>query len=187
MPCRFRGTCGAIAFGCLVLGAGDVRGQQPTPTVELRRGLVITRSVRIAPRTYRLAADSSLDSAVITIKGDDITVDFAGASLVGLDPEADPDQARGVGISIEGSRNVRVVNATVRGYKVGLLARGTHNLTLARDDFSHNWKPRLFSGIEHESLVDWLSHHHNEQREWLRFGAGAYLEDRSEERRVGKG
>ena len=114
---------------------------------------------------------------MITIRGDDITVDFAGASLVGLDPNADPDQARGVGISIEGGRNVRVVNATVRGYKVGLLARGTHNLTLARDDFSHNWKPRLFSQIEHESLVDWLSHHHNEQREWLRFGAGAYLED----------
>ena len=65
----------------------------------------------------------------------------------------------------------------MRGYKVGLLARGTHNLTLARDDFSHNWKPRLFSVIEHESLVDWLSHHHNEKREWLRFGAGAYLED----------
>jgi parallel beta-helix repeat protein len=138
---------------------------------------VITHSVRVAPRTYRLAADSSLDKPAITIRGDDITVDFAGASLVGLDPEADPDQARGVGISIEGGRNVRVINATVRGYKVGLLARGTHNLTLARDDFSHNWKPRLFSVIEHESLVDWLSHHHNEQREWLRFGAGAYLED----------
>jgi hypothetical protein len=133
--------------------------------------------VRVTPRTYRLAADSSLDKAVITIRGDDITVDFAGASLVGLDPAADPDQARGIGISIEGGRNVRVINATVRGYKVGLLARGTHNLTLARDDFSHNWKPRLFSGIEHESLVDWLSHHHNEQREWLRFGAGAYFED----------
>jgi parallel beta-helix repeat protein len=138
---------------------------------------VITRSTRVASRIYQLAADSSLDKPVITIRGDDITVDFAGASLVGLDPNADPDQARGVGISIEGGRNVRVVNATVRGYKVGLLARGTHNLTLARDDFSHNWKPRLFSQIEHESLVDWLSHHHNENREWLRFGAGAYLED----------
>ena len=168
---------GLLGFGCVGLIAASVGAQQPSPMIALRPGLVITHSVRVAPRTYRLPAPSSLDSAVITIKGDDITVDFAGASLVGLDPEADPDQARGVGIHIEGGRNVRVINATVRGYKVGLLARGTHNLTLARDDFSHNWKPRLFSVIEHESLVDWLSHHHNEQHEWMRFGAGAYLED----------
>src|SRR4029078_8300723 len=166
-----------LAFVCVVLIAAVARGQQPTPKITLRPGLVITHSVRVAPRTYRLTADSSLDKPVITIRGNDITVDFAGASLVGLDPNADPDLARGTGISIEGGRNVRVLNATIRGYKVGLLARGTHNLTLTRDDFSHNWKPRLFSGIEHESLVDWLSHHHNEQREGLRFGAGAYLED----------
>ncbi|HEY6825375.1 MAG TPA: right-handed parallel beta-helix repeat-containing protein [Gemmatimonadaceae bacterium] len=179
MSCRLRATFGPIALSCAVLiaRATDARAQKSTPTIALRRGLVITHSVRVAPRTYHLAADSSLDSAVITIKGDDITVDFAGASLVGLDPNADPDQARGIGIYIEGGRNVRVVNATVRGYKVGLLARGAQNLTLARDDFSHNWKPRLFSVIEHESLADWLSHHHNEQREWLRFGAAAYLED----------
>src|SRR5689334_16436899 len=118
-----------IAFVCVALIAAGARNQQPTPTITLRTGLVITHSVRVAPRTYRLPADSSLDKAVVTIRGDDITVDFAGASLVGLDPEADPDQARGVGISIEGGRNVRVLNATVRGYKVGLLARGTHNLT----------------------------------------------------------
>jgi parallel beta-helix repeat protein len=167
------------AAGCafLLVPAAVARGQQLAPTIELRSGLVITQSVRVAPRAYRLTAPSSLDSAVITIRGDDITVDFAGASLVGIDPASDPDQAGGVGIRIDGGRHVRLINATVRGYKVGLLARGTRNLTLAHDDFGHNWKPRLFSAIEHESLADWLSHHHNEQREWLRFGAGAYLED----------
>ena len=146
------------AFGCALLAvlASGARAQGPASTIELRSGLVITRSVRVAPRAYRLAAPESLDSAVITIRGNDITVDFNGASLVGLDPSADPDQARGVGIRIDGGRNVRVINAVVRGYKVGLLARGTRNLTLARDDFGHNWKPRLFSVIERESLVDWL-------------------------------
>ena len=94
MACDLRGTCAAIAFGCaaLIVQVADARGQQPARSIDLRRGLVITRSVRVAPRTYRLPAPSSLDSAVITIKGDDITVDFAGASLVGLDPDADPDQ-----------------------------------------------------------------------------------------------
>jgi hypothetical protein len=69
----------AIAFGCIVIVAGAARAQQPVPTIALRPGLVITHSVRVAPRTYRLPADSSLDSAVITIRGDDITVDFTRA------------------------------------------------------------------------------------------------------------
>jgi parallel beta-helix repeat protein len=139
--------------------------------------MVISRSVRVAPGVYRLAAAASLDSGAITVRGDDLTVDFAGATLVGTDPRADPDAATGVGIRVVGGRNVRIVNATIRGYKVGLLARGTRGLTLAHDDLGHNWKPRLFSVREHESLVDWLSHHHNENDEWLRFGAGAYLAD----------
>src|SRR4029078_7290267 len=108
-----------IAFVSVVLIAAVARGQQPTPTITLRPGLVITHSVRVAPRPYPLAADPSLDRPAITIRGDDITVDFAGASVVGLDPSADPDQARGVGISIEGGRNVRLLNATVRAAEVG--------------------------------------------------------------------
>src|SRR4051812_28613896 len=98
-------------------------------STELKRGLVITKSVRITPKSYRLGAPLSLDSAVVVIRGEDITVDFAGATLVGADPETDPDRTGGVGIRIEGGRNVVIRNATVRGYKVGLIARGTRGLT----------------------------------------------------------
>lgn len=31
--------------------------------------------------------------------------------------------------------------------------------------------------MEHESLADWLSFHHNEKREWMRYGAAMYRED----------
>jgi parallel beta-helix repeat protein len=146
------------------------------PVIELRRGLVITQSVRVVKRTYRLAASASLDSAVITIRGDGVTVDFGGATLEGAAPEADPDLAQGVAIRVEGGRDVRILNARVRGYKVGILARDTRVLTLAGNDLSYNWKPRLYSLVEHESLADWLSFHHNEKGEWLRFGAAIYLE-----------
>jgi parallel beta-helix repeat protein len=159
-----------------LLGSGCVLGAQ-TPTVELRPGLVITRSVRVVPRTYRLAAPRSLDSAVIVIRGNDITVDFSGATLAGTRPDADPDAAAGVAIIIDGGRNVTVRNARIRGYKVRILARGTRGLSLIDNDLSDNWKPRLFSLVEHESLADWLSYHHNEKDEWLRFGAAAYLSD----------
>ena len=147
------------------------------PTIELRPGLVITRSVRIAPKVYRLSAPRALDDAAVTIRGTDITVDFAGATLDGAPPNADPDAGAGVGIRVDGGVNVRIQHARVRGYKVGILARGTRNLTLTDNDLGDNWKPRLFSLIEHESIADWLSFHHNEKDEWLRFGAAAYLVD----------
>jgi parallel beta-helix repeat protein len=125
--------------------------------------MVITRSVRIVPKTYRFSGPP------ITIRGDNITVDFSGATLQG--PMAD------TAIKVEGGRNVRLRNARIHGYKVGILARGTQHLVLERNDVSRNWRPRLFSLVEHESLVDWLSFHHNEQGEWLRFGAAIYLQD----------
>jgi len=169
-------TRAALAAVALCAGTHPAVGAQ-LPTIELRPGLVITRSVRVAPKTYRLAAPTSLDSAVIVVRGDDVTVDFGGATLDGAPRGADPDAGAGVAIRIDGGRNVRVRNARVRGYKVAIVARGTRGLSLVDNDLSDNWKPRLFSLIEHESLVDWLSFHHNEKDEWLRFGAAAYLAD----------
>jgi parallel beta-helix repeat protein len=139
--------------------------------VELQAGMVITQSTRVARRTY------ALSGTPITIRGSDITVDFNGATLEGTPSNTDPDRRRGVAILVDSGANVRITNARVRGYRFGILARGTHGLTLINNDLSDTWKPRLFSLIEHESLVDWLSFHHNENNEWLRFGAAIYLED----------
>ena len=93
-----------------------------------------------------------------------------------------PDTFAGVGILIDGGARSRLKNATIRGYKVGILARNSPDLHLTRNDLSYNWKQRLYSGIEKESLVDWMSYHQNEKDEWLRFGAGIYLRscDRAE-------
>jgi Periplasmic copper-binding protein (NosD)/PA14 domain len=131
--------------------------------VELHAGMVITRSVHVVPKTYRLRG------APIVVRGDDVTVDLRGATLLG----APTDTA----IRIDGGHRVRIRNARIHGYKVGILARGTTRLVLDHNDLSHNWRPRLFSVVEHESLVDWLSFHHNEHDEWLRFGAAIYLVD----------
>jgi parallel beta-helix repeat protein len=141
--------------------------------VELQPGMVITRSVLVTPKTYQFPRGA----APIVIRGDNITVDFRGAVLEGISPDSAPDLATDTAIVIDGGNSVRIENARIRGYKVGILARRTRRLLLAGNDVSDNWKPRLFSLIEHESLVDWLSFHHNENREWLRFGAAIYLED----------
>jgi len=164
------------AIGLLTLGiSARAGGQTPLPEITLHPGLVITRSVRVTPGTYRLTAPSSLDSAAIVIRGDGITVDFGGATLRGAPVEALPDHGAGVAIRIEGGRNITVRNATIRGYKIGILARDVRGLRLIGNDASHNWKPRLYSLIEHESLADWLSYHQNDKDEWYRYGAAIYL------------
>jgi len=146
-------------------------------TIGLRSGLIITESVKIKKGIYRLTAPSSLESAAIIVRGNNITVDLSGVTIEGTDPEADPDQGQGVGLRIEGGSNIRILHGHIRGYKIGILARKTNDLQLVDNDVSYNWKPRLFSIAEHESLVDWLSFHHNEKNEWLRYGAGLFLVD----------
>ena len=147
---------------------------QMVDTVRLRPGLVLTRSAVIVPAEYRLAPPAG-DSAVIRVRGEGIVVDFAGAALVGADPDGPPDLARGIAILVEGGQGVTIRGARIRGYKIGILARGVRRLSLLDNDLSHNWKPKLWSGLGHESLVDWLSYHQNDTDEWLRYGAAVYL------------
>src|SRR5437762_13109607 len=87
--------------------------------IERTPGLVITQSVRVKSRIYRLSGPP------ITIRGDNITVDFAGATLQGGDPEIDPDQRRDTAIVIDGGHNIQILNARIHGYRFGILARGT--------------------------------------------------------------
>jgi nitrous oxidase accessory protein NosD len=150
--------------------------------VPLTAGMVIERSVRIRPGTYRLSASADLKTPAVTIRGSGITVDFNGAVLRGSPDTADPDQFAGVAVLVDGGQRVTIRGATIRGYKVGILARRAPDLRLTHNDVSYNWKQRLYSGIEMESLVDWMSYHQNEKGEWLRFGAGIYLDgcDRAE-------
>jgi len=138
--------------------------------------MVITRSVRLRPGTYHIPGFTSLDTALITIRGTNVTVDMTGVRLEGIDPGSDPDLAGGVAVRIDGGSDITVRGATIRGYRFAVLAHGTRDLQLIDNDLSYNWKPRLFSVVGHESLVDWLSFHDNEDRQWLRFGAAVYLE-----------
>jgi len=142
-----------------------------TPT---RSGIVITSTTTIRPGRYPLPS-AGLDTPVITVRGSDITVDFTGVELVGAPDGTAPDRRSGLAVLVDGGERITIKGARIRGYKVGILARGVTGLTLLDNDVSHNWKPRLYSGVEHESLVDWLSYHTNEKDEWLRYGAGIYL------------
>ncbi|MBS1714251.1 MAG: right-handed parallel beta-helix repeat-containing protein [Armatimonadetes bacterium] len=149
----------------------------PAPQTALKTGTVISRTTVVAPRVYRLPnADESWSKAAITVKGKGITVDFRGATLQGADPSVEPDARKGLGVLVTGE-NVTIKNLRIRGYKVGLFAKGCQGLRLIDCDFSYNWKQHLLSDTEKEDTADWMSFHKNENREWFRYGAGAYLED----------
>ncbi|HET7693818.1 MAG TPA: hypothetical protein VFM44_12090, partial [Gemmatimonadota bacterium] len=117
------------ALPCLavLVFAGTVRAQDAR-TVDLAPGMTIDRSVRVRPGVYFLPAPADAAAAAITIRGDSIVVDMIGAVLLGAAPAAPPDSFAGVAIRVEGGAGVTVRGATARGYKVGLLARGTRGL-----------------------------------------------------------
>lgn len=156
-----------IAFGAY-LGAQDA--------VTLRPGMVIDRSVTVKPGTYRLPS-ASLETPAIIVRGSNITVDLTGVTIEGGEPLADPDGYTGAGILIDGGSNITIKGGAVRGYKVGIRARSNTKLRISGVDASYNYKQRLWSGIERESLLDWMSYHQNEKDEWLRYGAAMYLTD----------
>jgi hypothetical protein len=150
--------------------------QQPT-TIDLRKETVITSSATVLKREYEIANswdETSEPSGAVLIAGDNITVDFNGATLRGTSAYTDPDKRIGCAIEVQG-KNVTIKNVNVHGYKLGLYAQDAPGLKVLDSDFSYNWKQRLKSTPEREDLSDWMSYHQNEKNEWLRFGAAMYL------------
>jgi nitrous oxidase accessory protein NosD len=158
-----------LALLALLALAGAAQ-RRPAP------GMVLTRNTGFAAGTYTLPSASTAEPLLV-IRGSNITVDFTGVTLQGTAPETDPDRYTGVAVLVDGGSHVTIKNLTAHGYKIGILARKTTGLHITGSDLGYNWKPRLYSLVEHESLLDWMSYHHNEKDEWLDRGAGIYLAD----------
>ncbi|WP_029278452.1 right-handed parallel beta-helix repeat-containing protein [Pedobacter borealis] len=144
--------------------------------LSLTKGMHITKSITIKKGVYTLEASSSLSTSVIVVEGNNITVDFNGAELRGNNNKELPDEFKGVAIFIKGN-HVTLKNAIIKGYKVAVMARNSDVLVLDHNDFSYNFRQHLKSTREREDYSDWQSYHHNENNEWLRFGAGIYLKN----------
>jgi parallel beta-helix repeat protein len=150
--------------------------------IVLSKGLVIKQSCTVKSGDYILnGAPTDIFQnggrqcqPVIIIEGDNTEVDFRQTKLIGAADRKRPDLFYGVGVLVRG-KNITIRNLRVSGYKVALLAENAPGLKLLDCDFSYNYRPRLFSDREHEAFSDWLSYHHNESDEWLRYGAGIYL------------
>jgi parallel beta-helix repeat protein len=104
-------------------------------------------------------------NGVVRIAADDVRVRFIG-ELRGATNGTPWDALRGIGIRIDGHKNVIIENAKIRGFKNGILATGADNLLVTDCDFADNYRQHLKSTREAESNDDWLFPHHNDQRKW---------------------
>jgi len=106
-------------------------------------------------------------NGVIRIMEDGIRVRFASGSILrGATNGAPWNLLRGVGIRIDGHKNVVIENAKVHGFKNGLVASAADGLVVSDGDFSDNYRQRLKSDRQKESDDDWLYPHHNGQQKW---------------------
>ncbi len=124
---------------------------------------------------YELNAPLDTSGALIEISGNNIVVDFNNAEFKGSNDIKDPDAFYGIAIYIRDSKKVTIKNLRARGYKIALLARNVDELVLDNCDLSYNYRQHLNSTQEKEDISDWMSYHHNEKDEWLRYGAAFYL------------
>ncbi|HUS00362.1 MAG TPA: right-handed parallel beta-helix repeat-containing protein [Chitinophagaceae bacterium] len=145
--------------------------------IPLSKGMIIRSSVKIISSNYKINATDSLNRGVIIIEGNNITVDFNGAELRGSNDKTLPNQFYGCAVIIKAGKNITIKNANIRGFKVAVMGRGVENLTIQNCNFSYNYRQKLYSNRLREDVSDWMSYHHNEKDEWLRYGAGIYLRD----------
>jgi parallel beta-helix repeat protein len=160
------GTCLLIFFSTVALYA------QEKP---LTAGMKISRTTKIRNGIYKIDAMDNPEQPVILIEGNNITIDFNNAELKGSNKTKRPDEFTGIAILIQNSRNITIKNLKAKGYKVALRAMNVEKLTLDNCDFSYNYRQHLNSSQEKEDISDWMSYHHNEKDEWLRYGAAMYL------------
>ena len=170
MKIKIKLICCPIAI-CLVFNTLSA-----APPIPLQKGMVIKTSVQIKKSSYLLNGNDSLKIPVIVIEGNNITVDFNNSVLHGSNDKKYPNEFYGLAILVRGN-NITIKNAAVSGYKVALMATGCKNLKIEGCDFSYNYRQQLQSTWLYEDVSDWMSYHHNENDEWLRYGAGIYLKD----------
>jgi len=138
---------------------------------------VLTRSCRIRIPKGTVIRDRN-GNGVLQIRANHIHIEFTeGSVLRGAKPGTPADGFTGVGIRLDGRKDVSIQNARVQGYKAGMHLSRANGLVLSGCDVSGNYRQRLRSTPQSEDTADWLRPHDNDDHQWLRhYGAGVYVE-----------
>lgn len=132
----------------------------------------IRTSVRVKPGVYTLSPNNG--GAAIQVEADGITLDFQGATLRSPATSGGRQEAYdGVGIAINGHRNVTVKNAVVHGYQYNIKAIKCSDLRLENCELGQSRSQKIVDGDSANYI--WLSI--RDIGAWRTYGCGAWLED----------
>ncbi len=144
---------------------------------DLTGPLHLTKSTTFFSKTYFIHTASLGGRPCLTVEGDNLEIDFQQAVLDGRQKDSLPDAFEGIAIYVHDCKNVTIKNVSIHGFKIAILAERVENLQILDCDLSYNYRPKLLSKWNRESLADWLYYHQNEKEEWQRYGAAIYLKD----------
>lgn len=133
----------AVAFFTLAwLEAAVCQAADPSGVLLPEGQPVVSAGTTLEKRIYRRPA--SPDQAAVVIRGQGFTVDFRGAVLQGADrTEVPANSFQGIGILLDGCRDVTLRNAVVNGYLVGIMAKNCFGIRLETCDASGNRCERI--------------------------------------------
>ena len=131
----------------------------------------VARSVRLEAGVRRLKRP-------LRVVADGIELDLGEAVLEGAAPGTLPDAFLGIGIIVEGRKNVTIRGGKLRGFRCAILIKDCENVKIAGVDVSGNFRQHLKSTPEREDPSDWLWPHKNDEQQWRKnYGAGICLEN----------
>lgn len=169
-------------LACPLPAAARAAAEESLPIVVIDSdNVAISTSCRVRIDPAATIADRD-NNGVIHIRTSGITLEFEDSSALwgGPRPAHTPlgpwDRFTGIGIRIDGARDVTIRNARVHGFKVGIWATNCDHLTIDGADLSDNYRQRLKSTPEAEDSTDWLFPHRNDKDEWAtQHGAAVYV------------
>jgi Right handed beta helix region len=136
-----------------------------------RDNIAVTQSVRVKPGVYTVKdADGN---GVLRVEQDGVDLDFQGATLQSADPRMlDLTRAEGIGIFLDGHKNVTIRNAKVHGYLFNIKALRASGLKVENCDVSYSRAHRIASGGS--PIEIWLVLRSLEA--WRSYGGGIWIE-----------
>jgi len=142
-------------------------------TIELAPGLIISKPVKFSAQD-RLVLPPGPASTCLTIKGNDITVDFGGSYVRGgKDVYHNRENFDGVGLLIDGCKNVTVKNANIQGFRFNVKIVNSDNVKIESSDVSFS---RTFRMMQNNAPLDaFMNLRDNSQ--WRTYGAGIWVEN----------